>query len=255
VIGEPLGKPTAPPAAVVLAGGFGTRLRGVLSDLPKPMAPVLGRPFVEWIILSLRAAGVNDFVLSTGYLAEKIASHFEHQCPPGTRVQCIEEDSPLGTAGGFIHAATSSGLHPTVWLVCNGDSAFSAPLEPAFAAMADPFTDGVVLSLWQNDASRYGSLDIAADDLLRGFVEKRPGAAWINAGVYLFRSSLLSEFPTSRPLSFEVDVFPHLLASGKRFRVVRIEGNFLDIGLPESLALADGFIEANAAAFQVSHQK
>ena len=239
------------PAAVVLAGGFGTRLRGVLTDLPKPMAPVRGRPFVEWIIRCLQAQGVQDFVLSTGYLAEKISSHFEHGSPAQTCVRCVQERSPLGTAGGFVHAVTQSALRPASWLVCNGDSAVVAPLRPAFAALDDPSIDGVIVSVWQADAARYGSLDFDEDGLLRGFVEKRPGPAWINAGIYLFRAALLAEFPERQPLSFEVDVFPALLAAGKRFRVVRTEGDFLDIGIPESLSLADAFIGSHAALFQL----
>ncbi|MDX6767762.1 MAG: nucleotidyltransferase family protein [Candidatus Methylacidiphilales bacterium] len=232
-------------ATVILAGGFGTRLQGVLKDLPKPMAPVEGRPFVEWIARALHHQGIRDFVLSTGYLAHKVEEHFHDGILPQARFVCVAESSPLGTAGGFLHAAAQSGFHPGSWLVCNGDSLVAAPLDPLLSLFADPEVDAGVLALWQEDASRYGSLDTDTEGRLRGFREKKPGAAWINAGVYLFRSALLMEFPTKNPLSFETEVFPGLIASGKNIRVARVEGEFLDIGLPESLARAGAFIQRN----------
>ena len=240
---EPMTRPMT--AAVILAGGFGTRLQGVLENLPKPMAPVAGRPFIEWIVAALHASGIERVALSTGYLAEKVADHFSQETLPGGEIVCVPEESPLGTAGGFLNAAAKSGFHPESWLVCNGDSLVAAPLYRLFSAFSDRAVDVAVMALWQEDASRYGSLDIAPDGRLRGFMEKRPGQAWINAGVYLFRSELLEGFPSRRPLSFETDVFPGLLAAGKCIRAVKAEGDFLDIGLPESLGMAPEFVQRN----------
>jgi NDP-sugar pyrophosphorylase family protein len=235
--------------AVILAGGFGTRLRGVLKDLPKPMAPVCGRPFVEWVLRHLYRQGIARFVLSTGHLAGKVADHFSSAPVPGAEIVCAGEKTPLGTGGGFLNAVQHSGFDPDAWLVANGDSLVVADLEPLFAALDETALDGTVLALWMDDASRYGSLEVDDAGRLTGFLEKRPGAAWINAGVYLFRSSLLKHFPGKRPLSFETDVFPSLLADGARIGVCKARGAFLDIGLPESLAQAERFIRENAQAF------
>ncbi len=236
------------PSAVVLAGGFGTRLRSVLPDLPKPMAPVAGCPFVEWVVRYLRRERVAGVVLSTGYKAETIAAHFAANPVPEIRTVCVEETVPLGTAGGFLNCIKHSGIASDAWLVLNGDSLALAPLAPLFGLLNDPAVDAAVLALWMDDASRYGSLAIEAGQL-QGFLEKRPGASWINAGVYLFRAKTLDLFPEKSPLSFETDVFPALLAAGCRIAVHQVAAPFLDIGLPESLAQADDFIGTNRAAF------
>jgi D-glycero-alpha-D-manno-heptose 1-phosphate guanylyltransferase len=237
------------PSAVILAGGLGTRLRSVLPDLPKPMAPVAGRPFVEWVVRFLARQSIRQIVLSTGYKASVVEEHFARTFLDGVEVRCAPEPSPLGTAGGFLHAVRHSGLDPKAWLVSNGDSLAVADLEPLLASLDDPAMDGAVLALWMEDASRYGSLEMDDQRHLTAFLEKRPGAAWINAGVYLFRRSLLDRFSKKRPLSFETDVFPALLAAGARIWVHKARGSFLDIGLPETLVQAEEFIRRNASAF------
>src|SRR5687767_3412611 len=98
---------------VILAGGLGTRLRGVLVDRPKPMAEVSGLPFVEWAVRRLAAAGVRSATLSTGYLGEVIERHFAHGMTAGVAVNCVREGRALGTAGGFLNAARGSGRSPT----------------------------------------------------------------------------------------------------------------------------------------------
>lgn len=233
-------------AAVVLAGGLGTRLRSVLPDLPKPMAPVAGRPFIEWVVRYLVNQGICDVVISTGYRAEVFEEHFAANAIPGLRsISCVAEPHPLGTAGGFLFAAGSSTLRPDAWLVLNGDSLALADLSPLLHCPAP----GGLLALRVDDASRYGSVEIDAAGHLTRFSEKRPGASWINAGVYLFADDLLDQFPTREPLSFEVDVFPSLLASGWKIAAIQTEAPFLDIGLPETLELADGFVRQNGERF------
>src|ERR1051325_9263224 len=91
--------------AVELAGGFGTRIKHLLGDIPKPMAPVAGKPFLEWVIRYLAKQGINKVVLSTGHLAEVIKKHFQDSPVTGVTVKCVRETTPLGTAGGFLHAA------------------------------------------------------------------------------------------------------------------------------------------------------
>lgn len=238
--------------AVVLAGGLGTRIRHVLPGLPKPMAPVAEKPFIEWVVRYLQQQGVSRVLVSTGYLGEKISGHFASTKIRGVSVTCIAEPEPLGTAGGFLHTSHQSGETPTGWLVLNGDSLILTDLSKITKVLNDSKADAAMLGLEVPDASRYGTLDAGSSgDLLR-FAEKKPGAATINAGVYLFRGSLLAHFPADRPLSFEQQAFPALLARGTRIQVVKVNAPFLDIGTEESLKQAEGFILHNQEYFERS---
>jgi D-glycero-alpha-D-manno-heptose 1-phosphate guanylyltransferase len=236
-------------AAVVLAGGLGTRIRHLHPDVPKPMIPVCGRPFVEWIARYLSCQGCRQIVLSAGHLSTVVESHFKSQPVPGARVMCVPEPQPLGTAGGFLNAAENSGIHPKGWLVLNGDSLVFGDLSIAMNRLRSTEADGAFVGVRVPDAGRFGTLEIAPDGRLLGFAEKRPGAGVINAGIYFFRARLLREAPSQRPLSFEKDVFPGWLAKGRNFQVVEASPPFLDIGTPESLALAEEFISGNQQWF------
>ncbi len=232
-------------AAVVLAGGLGTRIRHLLPGLPKPMAQVAGRPFLEHVLFHLAAQGIQAAVLSTGHLSEVIERHFVPGRVRGLAVSCVREDEPRGTAGGFLLAVKASGLHPDVWLVANGDSLVYADLRPFLREFAVGGWDAAVLGLQVDDAARYGTLEADARGGLLRFAEKRPGAALINAGVYLFRAGLLGEFPVKTPLSFETEVFPALLSAGRHILVHPVSAPFLDIGTPASLAQAGEFISVH----------
>jgi NDP-sugar pyrophosphorylase family protein len=238
-------------AAVVLAGGFGTRIRHMLRDLPKPMAPVNGRPFLEWVVRWLAAQEIRQVVLSTGYLAEVVARHFESQPVPGVQVTCVPETTPLGTGGGFLNAVGQSGLRPTAWVLLNGDSLTFPELAQARAALKDDTLGGVIFGRDLPDASRYGTLLTGADGRLLCFAEKRPGRGVINSGIYLLRGRLLAQFGRERPLSLEQHVFPALVGAGVGLRVLTIDTPFLDIGTPETLPQADLFIQQNLARFQI----
>ena len=235
--------------AVVLAGGFGTRIKHLLGDLPKPMAPVNGRPFVEWVVRYLAAQGIRNVILSTGHLAEAVEKYFAPQPVKNVRVICVPETTPLGTAGGFLNATGSAKEKPAAWLVLNGDSLVVAPLEKLFHSLDQPEIEGAILGVPMADAARFGTISQNADGDLTGFNEKKPGAGNINAGVYLFRAAALKKFPAKTPLSFELDVFPALIRSGAQLKTVLSAAPFLDIGTPESLPQAEGFIRQNRAHF------
>jgi D-glycero-alpha-D-manno-heptose 1-phosphate guanylyltransferase len=235
--------------AVILAGGFGTRVQHLLPSLPKPMAPVCGRPFVEWVVRYLIAQGIQRTVLSTGYLAESVERHFQGHPLPSGKLRCVPERTPLGTAGGFLNAVSGVAEPVAAWLVLNGDSLALAPLAPLIAALNEPEVAGVILGVEVGDAARYGRLVRDGRGRLVRFAEKTPGAGVINAGVYLLRASAVQEFPSSRPLSFERDVFPGLIQSGAVVRVCCAEPPFLDIGTPESLPMAESFIAEHQDCF------
>lgn len=234
--------------AVILAGGLGTRVQHLLPGLPKPMAPVAGKPFLEWVVRYLGRQGIANVVISTGYKAEVAAQHFAHAPVTGVRTQCVAETQPLGTGGGFLLAVRACGQAPAAWLVLNGDSLVLADLAAA-ARLLDGPVAGVILGCEVPDASRYGTLAVGPDGMLRGFQEKRPGRGVISAGVYLLRPALLREFPAQVPLSFEQDVFPALTSRRVSLKVQVVNTPFLDIGTPESLPRAELFIRENQAQF------
>jgi NDP-sugar pyrophosphorylase family protein len=236
--------------AVVLAGGFGRRIEHLLPDLPKPMAPVAGRPFLEWIVRYLAAQDIRRVILSTGHLAAVVEKHFRAQPVSGVNVRCVPETGPLGTAGGFLNAIRQAGDPPAAWLVLNGDSLAPAPLDEMVQSIADPQMAGAILGVPMPDASRYGTILQDPKGELAGFNEKQPGAGVINAGVYLFRAPVIGLFPDKTPLSFETDVFPALIAGRIRLKVCVTNAPFLDIGTPESLPLAEEFIRRTRTFFK-----
>jgi D-glycero-alpha-D-manno-heptose 1-phosphate guanylyltransferase len=232
-------------AAVILAGGLGTRVRHLLPGTPKPMAPVMGRPFLEWMVRYLAGQGLTRVVISTGYLAEVIHRHFGKHTLPEVEVRCVEETVPLGTGGGLLHASRQCGWHPQAWWVLNGDTLSFSPFAALLQPMAEPGIQGTILARWTPDASRYGRLRISPAGELQGFGEKQAGQGMVNAGVYLLRQALLDRIPRQTPLSLERDVFPNFTGGTVRLKVVAMDAPFLDIGTPETLAQAEAFLRQN----------
>lgn len=236
--GQPI--PSRDVVGVVLAGGFGTRLRTVVNDRPKPLVPVRNRPFIEWVLDFLRLEGVTDTVVSAGHMANVVESYFQTRPADGMRIRVIRETEPLGT-GGATHFAWNTVSGRDI-LVVNGDSLLLADFAPLWSMAANRAVDGVIVGIHQPDASRYGTLNFDHDHRLVSFEEKKPGAGVVNAGIYFLRSRLMTLFDTERPLSIERDVFPKLLRNGCHLAVCPLDGRFLDIGTPDSLAQADNFL-------------
>ena len=161
--------------AVILAGGFGMRVKHLLGDLPKPMAPVNGKPFVEWVVRYLAAQKIQNIILSTGFMAETIEKHFQSQPVKNVRMKCVPETKPLGTAGGFLNAIRS-GKNSEAFLVLNGDSLILSPLENFFKSLDDEKISGAILGVRVSDASRFGTISQNAVGDLTGFNEKKSGA-------------------------------------------------------------------------------
>jgi D-glycero-alpha-D-manno-heptose 1-phosphate guanylyltransferase len=234
-------------SAVILAGGFGTRIKHLLGDLPKPMAQINGKPFLEWIVRWLAAQNISNVILSTGYQAEMIEKYFQPQPIKNVSVKYVREIQPLGTGGGVLHAIRASQKKPSAWLVLNGDTLFFANLKTAIKNLGD--VDGVVFGREVPDASRYGTLKFNAQNILERFEEKRPGKGIISTGVYLFRPQLIEKFPNKIPVSLETEIFPALISGGAQLKVCVVNAPFLDIGTPESLAQAEQFIRENLKEF------
>jgi D-glycero-alpha-D-manno-heptose 1-phosphate guanylyltransferase len=227
--------------AIVLAGGLGTRLRQVVPDLPKPMAPVAGRPFLEILIGTLAAKGVDRVVLSVGHLAAAIVSHFGDRWR-GVEIDYAIEATPLGT-GGAVRLALGRCRRDPV-LVVNGDTFLDLELDALIARWR---THGrpLLVAREVSDTSRFGRLSVAGDRLA-GFVEKGvPGPGPINAGCYLVPRDLLTELPADAPFSLENDfLVPRGVRAG--FEIFVSRGLFIDIGVPDDYTRAQSLLATYA---------
>lgn len=233
-------------SVVVLAGGRGTRISSLYPDVPKPMIEVAGKPFLHWLTAYLARFGVRDFIYSTGHMSEQIAAWCKNGAFPGLSRRACAEAAPLGTGGGLLNCIDLCG--ETI-LVVNGDSLCLAGMPELLALRAEGVSAGLI-GVYQDDASRYGSLDFGEDRRLRAFREKAPGQGYINAGVYLFRKDALDRFERGVALSIEHDVMPALLRDGEDVRVAPVrDAQFIDIGVPETVVAATAFVEANKDLF------
>lgn len=225
-------KPTE--EAIVLAGGFGTRLRAVVSDVPKPLALVAGRPFLAWLLDGLAESGIRRCVLATGYLAEQVEAQIGARWR-GMDIAYSVEPEPLGT-GGAIRLAVDRLLGESVH-VLNGDTWLKYS-PSALETMASK--EGVQMAMalaHMEDVGRYGAVEIRASRAV-GFLEKgRTGPGWINAGCYFLGKDALRELPAATAFSFEREVLQPGARLGKVAAYTETTG-FIDIGVPEDYARA-----------------
>jgi mannose-1-phosphate guanylyltransferase len=224
--------------AIILAGGFGTRLNSLVADRPKPMAEVAGRPFLEYLLLQLRRYGCHDVLLCIGHLGQAVRDYFDSGERWQMAIDYSAEPDARGTAGALKLAEPR--LHGETFLVLNGDSLFDisfAPLIEAHSATGALVT----LALAQlDDAARYGSVTLDEAGRVTAFVEKGTGQgpALINAGVYVVDRGLLDLIVPNRPASLEREIFPALVNRG--LYGLPLDGSFVDIGIPaDLLALRD----------------
>ena len=219
--------------AIVLAGGFGTRLRQVVADVPKPMASIAGRPFLEILLGSLAQKGFSRVVLSLGFMAEKISGHFGSRFA-GLDLAYLLEDRPLGT-GGATRLAAAACTQDHVF-VFNGDTYLDLEvdlLEQQWQARRHP----IVVGRQVPDTMRYGRLGADGDQII-SFAEKGiAGPGLINAGCYVLATDALAQFPLNQPFSIETDYLVPEVARAT-VEVFVTEGMFIDIGVPEDYARA-----------------
>jgi histidinol-phosphate phosphatase family protein len=226
-------------AAVILAGGRGTRLQTVVSDRPKPLAPVAGRPFLAYLLDQVVDAGVGHIVLSTGYLAEQFAVVIGSTYR-GIEIDYAQEDRPLGTGGAIRFAGQWANADHL--LVMNGDSYCDADLRVYFAWHRAGGQDASLMLVKVDDASRYGTVEISADGHIQAFLEKRsePAPGYINAGVYLLRKQMLEQLPEGSS-SIERDAFPAWINQYAVKGWVP-DGAFIDIGIPSDYQRSHEFM-------------
>jgi D-glycero-alpha-D-manno-heptose 1-phosphate guanylyltransferase len=222
--------------AAILAGGLGTRLRSVVSDKPKVLADVGGRPFVEYLLDQLAQEGVRSVVLCTGYMGDQIQNRFGGSY--NNMTLCYSrEPQPLGT-GGALRLALPMLESDTV-LVLNGDSYYEAQLD-AFGVWHDrERANATILLTKADDTRRYGRVQIDDAGRILQFLEKADteGPGWINAGIYLLKRKMIESIETGRMVSIEREVFPGWIGQG--LHGFRSEGRLWDIGVPSAYAQAN----------------
>ncbi|AFL75871.1 nucleotidyltransferase family protein [Thiocystis violascens] len=225
--------------AIILAGGLGTRLRGVIADLPKPMAPINGRPFLAYVLDALDVAGFDSAILAIGYRSEAIHDHFGEEYRR-LRLHYSVEHEPLGT-GGAIRLALEQATEPTVFVV-NGDTFLQVDYRAMLKAHLDASASLSLAVHALPDVARYGALE-RQDGRVRGFLEKgRVGPGAINAGTYLVSRELFERYALPRVCSFETDLLmPHVAEIAPL--AFETGGLFIDIGVPEDYVRAQDMLE------------
>lgn len=231
--------------AVILAGGQGTRIRALFPDIPKPLIPVAGRPFLDWLTLYLADAGLRSFVYSTGYKADQIDEWCHNGGFPNYRRISVREREPLGTGGGLLNCLDEI----ADWiLVANGDGVCMTGIDQLLALRHAQGVDGGLIGVHMPDTSAYGSLDSDDDGKLLRFREKQPGTGYVNSGIYLFRKAALTPLRRRGASSLERDLIPEMLAIGRNLKVVHCaHAPFIDIGTPEAMARANDFVMTHLA--------
>ena len=222
---------------IILAGGLGTRLRSVVSDLPKCMAPVEGKPFLRYLLENLRRFDVSRVILSVGYLKEAVQDWVRAHASDYPWEFCFAvEDHPLGTGGGIRLASSCAGEGEVI--VLNGDTFFDADLDALHQARRRSGCPIALVLKQMRDFDRYGTVELGQDGIIRAFLEKqycREGL--VNGGVYSIDlgSGILDGHPEK--FSFETDVLEPCCRESRLCGLVQ-DGWFIDIGVPQDYARA-----------------
>lgn len=228
------------PSAIILAGGLGTRLRSAVPDLPKPMAPIRGIPFLAYQMQYWIKEGIDRFVLSVGYKYELIEKYFGSQFE-GALLEYAIELTPLGTGGGFLQAAKICDNEPH-FLLLNGDTYFEVKLAELQRVAGLKNANWVFSVFKSQEADRYMGMDIDATGKILGIQNgtKEIGSL-ANGGVYWVRAESLNSISQSNslPLSLESDLFPWLLKTQGGMFALKGDGQFIDIGVPQDYARAE----------------
>lgn len=219
--------------SIVLAGGFGTRLRQVVPDLPKPMAPIAGRPFLEILLSALARKGFTRVVLSLGFMSEKIIAHFGSGYKGMELVYEVEAQA-LGT-GGAIRAALAQCSADHVF-VFNGDTYLNLEVD-ALERLWQSEHHPVIVVREVPDTARFGRVEMRGGRVI-AFLEKGlAGPGLVNAGCYVLPKDALDDFPLGQPFSIETEFFIESLQRAW-FDGFVTHGHFIDIGVPDDYALA-----------------
>ena len=215
--------------AVILAGGLGTRLKSRVPDLPKPMAPVANRPFLEYLLDRIIEGGIEEIIISVGHLADLIITHFGSSYK-NTPIKYAHEQEPLGTGGAIRYALQKLDDEPV--LVLNGDTLLNLNYKQLIDWYKNTRPKIAMILRHVPNTDRYGSVEINYD-VVTGFHEKgKTGPGFINTGIYILTPSMYQSLNITGKHSFELDVLQKHIAELSPKAYITSE-YFIDIGIPE----------------------
>lgn len=222
---------------IVLAGGLGTRLRSAVPNLPKCLAPVAGRPFLEWQLRSLAERGVDHFVLALGYGAEVVLDSLKQAWARNLSIQAVIERELLGTGGAARFAMEEAGVDEA--LIANGDTFLGGSLKEMLSPLE--LTEGELMriaAVHVADRARFGGVALDAEQRVSAFLEKgQVGAGPINAGLYRIHRRAFDGVGRGA-FSMETQIMP-LLVAKRALQARELQGPFIDIGVPDDYRLFD----------------
>lgn len=236
--------------AVVLVGGEGTRLRPLTYTIPKPLLPIANQPFLERQLNWLAGHGVDEVVLSLGYLPAAFESHFPDGSFNGVTIRYAVEDEPLGTAGAIRFAA--DGIDER-FVVCNGDVLTDLDLGALVRFHDERDAEATITLAHVDDPSPFGVVPTRPNGEVIAFVEKPPRdrapTKWINAGTYVLEPQVLDEIPPRLAVSIERETFPRMLEQPGRLFAMEADAYWLDIGVPAKYLEAHADVLAGRLGF------
>ena len=240
---------------ILLVGGFGTRLKPLTNDSPKPMLPVAGLPVTEHQILAAKKAGVHTLVLATSYLAEVFTPYFGDGSKWGIKILYAVEKEPLGTGGAIRNAAQLLGRDEPV-VIFNGDVLSRHSIADQIAFHIEKKADVTLHLIDVEDARAFGCVPTDESGRVTAFLEKmdNPVTNSINAGCYVFSPDVIDEIPLGEVVSIERETFPALVSSGRAVYGFKDQSYWLDVGTPAALFkgsrdLVDGPFLVQAGTF------
>jgi len=220
--------------ALFLVGGFGTRLRPITNDLPKPMVPIMGKPLLERNFENLKRHGITDIVLSMCYQPEKIENYFGDGKKYGVNIKYVTEEVPLGTAGAIKNAQE---FLDDTFMVFNADILSDIDFTEMIRFHKDRKALATIAATEVDNPSDYGVIEHDEQDFITGFKEKpkphESDSRLINAGAYIFEPELLDHIPRGRSVSIERETYPLLLQTGYKMAVYSRCSYWLDLGTPQ----------------------
>jgi mannose-1-phosphate guanylyltransferase len=220
---------------VILAGGKGTRMRPLTYHTPKPMLPLVTRPFMEYFILRLKQYGINEIILSTGYLPDAFNKYFGNGKDFGVRLIYVTEEEPLGTCGAVKNVEKY--LENETFLVFNGDILTSINLKSMISFHKSKKSDITISLAPVEDPTAYGLVPVDKNSRVKEFLEKPSmeeiNTNLINAGTYIIEPHIMGHVPQGENYSFERELFPKVLKLGYNIYGFVYNGYWLDVGTPE----------------------
>lgn len=226
---------------LILVGGLGTRLRSIVKELPKPMAPIGGRPFLYYKVKQLKRQGLEEIIFCSGYKHELIENYFGDGSDFGVHISYSIEENPLGTAGAIKNAKNL--LNDDPFFVLNGDTYLDVNLKDIYNNMIKKNAEHCMLLAVHHRRGHEGVVLVDKNLKIVGFIEKpdreqliKLDSPYINGGIYLLSPEILKEIPEGVKVSLEKDIFPEIAGPDSQFYGVPYpeDGYFIDIGVPEN---------------------